>query len=188
MPRTIFYAPPTGTIAGVAAALILLASAAAPAHAGSTGAALQLAQARGPAPGNPPAGAPQGASGEIERQITELKKQLKITPQQEPQFNAFAEVLRGNAQEADQVMRQAGPAKQNAVEALKREQQFTETEANGMKRLVPVLQALYDSLSDQQKKVADQVIGGGGGGPGGSGGAPGGSPSGPPGAPRGGRG
>jgi hypothetical protein len=174
----------SGTVAGIAAALLLLAGGAMPAHAGSgKDPGLQLAQARGPAAGNPPGGAPQGAGGEIERQIADLKKQLKITPQQEPQFNAFAEVLRNNAQEADQVMRQAGPGKPNAVEALKREQQFTETEANGLKRLVPALQTLYDSLSDQQKKVADQVIGGGAGGPGGPGG---GAPGGP--APRGGRG
>ena len=181
MPRTIHDTPPISTVAAVATALmLLLAGGAMPAYAASgTGAALQLAQARGPAAGNPPAGAPQGAGGEVEQQITELKKQLKITPQQEPQFNAFAEVLRGNAQEADQVMRQAGPGKPNAVEALKREQQFTETEANGLKRLVPALQALYDSLSDQQKKVADRVIGGGAG-------EPGGGPGGPP--PRGGRG
>ena len=159
-------------MAGTAAALILLATAAVPAHAASaSGAATQMAQARGPAAGNaPPAGAPQSPTAQVDRKIADLKKQLKITPQQEPQFDAFAQVMRSNAQELDQAMRQAPSGPPNAVEELKRFAQFTETQANGLKRLVPALQSLYDSLSDPQKKTADQVLAGGeeaGGAPGG---------------------
>jgi hypothetical protein len=34
-----------------------------------------------------------------------------------------------------------------------------EAEAEGLKRLVPALQTLYDSLSEQQKRLADAVMG-----------------------------
>ena len=59
-------------------------------------------------------------------------------------------------------MRQAGANQHpNAVDALKQAQQMAEMQSNGLKRLVPAFQALYDSLSDPQKKTADQVLGGG---------------------------
>ena len=158
-------------VAGTAA-LILLTASAVPGTAAAAGdAAMQLAQARGPAAGNAPsAGAPQSPTAEVDRKIADLKRQLKITPQQEPQFDAFAQVMRGNAQELDQAMRQAPSGPPNAVEELRRFAQFTETQANGLKRLVPALQSLYDTLSDPQKKTADQLLAGGeetGGAPGG---------------------
>jgi periplasmic protein CpxP/Spy len=166
----------TVAMAGLAAALMLLPLGITPADARSEGTVLQLAQAPGPG-GAPPrgAGGPQSPGGakapagnaagtsQIDREIADLKKQLKITPQQEPQFNAFAEIMRSNAQEMDAQMSQGSPNQNpNAVESLKREQQLTETQAAGLKRLVPALQSLYDTLSDPQKKIADKVIGGGG--------------------------
>jgi hypothetical protein len=77
---------------GIAGALALMPLGVGSANAGaSDGAALQLAQA-GPGGGRG-APAPQAGGGDVDRQIADLKKQLKITPQQEPQFNAFAEVM-----------------------------------------------------------------------------------------------
>src|SRR5207237_3229992 len=143
-----------------------------PANAGSSdGASLQLAQASRQGGAKSAAPAPSGGS-EVDKQIADLKKQLKITPQQEPQFNAFAEVMRSNEQDLDKLMQQGSANRQpNAVEELKQAQQMTETQAAGLKRLVPALQALYDTLSDPQKKTADMVMGGGAAGrhPGGRG-------------------
>ena len=180
-------------MAGRAAALMLLPLAVTPAHAQSNGTVLQLAQGPGPGGAARGAGGPQAPGGakapagnaagtsEIDREIADLKKQLKITPQQESQFNAFADVMRGNAQELDAQMSQGSPnPNPNAVESLKREQQLTETQAAGLKRLVPALQSLYDTLSDPQKKTADKIIGGGG--------DPGPGPGPGPGPQRGGRG
>jgi periplasmic protein CpxP/Spy len=146
-----------GALIGVAGALAMLPPGVVSAQA-SGGAVLQLAQA---GPGSRGAPAAQSGGSDVDRQVADLKKQLKITPQQEPQFNAFAEVMRNNAQELDALMQQASSGQPNAVEQVKRFAQFSETQANGMKRLVPALQALYDSLSDPQKKVADRVLGGG---------------------------
>jgi|SRR5438270_788680 protein CpxP len=153
----------TAAMAGIATALMLLPLGAGPANAGADdGTLLQLAQASRQGGAKTAAPAPSGGS-ETDRQIADLKKQLKITPQQEPQFNAFAEVMRSNEQDLDKLMQQGSANRQpNAVEELKQAQQLTETQAAGLKRLVPALQALYDTLSDQQKKIADKVIGGGG--------------------------
>ena len=155
---------------GVAGALLTLPLAVVSAQP-SGGAVLQLAQAGGRGKAAP--AAPQAGGSDVDRQIADLKKQLKITPQQEPQFNAFAEVMRNNARDEEAQMRQAGANQRpNAVDALKQAQQMAEMQSNGLKRLVPAFQALYDSLSDPQKKTADQVLGGGeeAGGP--QGGAP----------------
>jgi periplasmic protein CpxP/Spy len=149
----------TAAVAGVAAALVLLPLAAGPAKARSDQAALQLAQAARQGGAKTAAPAPSGGS-EIDRQIADLKKQLKITPQQEPQFNAFADVMRSNAKDVDAQMGQ-GSQNPNAVEGLKQAQQFAEAQAASLKRLIPALQALYDALSDPQKKIADKVFGGG---------------------------
>ena len=175
MMKTLDRTARVAAVAGLAAALMLLPLGITPAHARSDGTVLQLAQGPGGAPPARGAGGPQSPGGakapagnaagnsQIDREIADLKKQLKITPQQEPQFNAFAEIMRSNAQEMDAQMSQGSPNQNpNAVEALKREQQLTETQAAGLKRLVPALQSLYDTLSDPQKKIADKVIGGGG--------------------------
>src|SRR5437667_48742 len=119
---------------GLAAALILLlGTTPAKAQAGG-GASPQLAQASRQGGAKAPAATPSGGS-DIDREVADLHKQLRITPQQEPQFNAFAEVMRSNAQDLDALMKQANPNQNaNAVEELKQYQQFTETQAAGLKR------------------------------------------------------
>src|SRR5690242_18890087 len=137
----------------------------------SDGAMLQLAQAGpGGSRGAPP---PQAGGGDVDRQIADLKKQLKIAAQHEPQFNAFTEVMRHNARDEEAQMRQAGANQHpNVVDGLKHVQQIAEMHSNGLIRLVPALQALYDSLSYPLPKIAYLVLGGGeeAGGP--QGGAP----------------
>ena len=118
----------------------------------------RLAQAAQKAP--PKAQAQQQAPQEqgIERQISELKKRLNITPQQQPQFDAFAQAMRQNAQAMEPLMQEQQSANRSAVDDLKAAAKFAEAEADALKRLLTPLQALYDALSDQQKKVADQVL------------------------------
>jgi protein CpxP len=126
------------------------------------------AAAQGPGAGTPPGAkspggakakpAPAGPRDEVEQEVTELRDRLHITPAQQPQFDAFAEILRKNAQELDALMQQKAP-KANAVEDMRFYLQFTEAQAEGLKRLLPAFQALYDSLSDQQKRAADAVMG-----------------------------
>ena len=119
----------------------------------------RLAQAAQKAP--PKAQAQQQAPQEqgIERQISELKKRLNITPQQQPQFDGFAQAMRQNAQTMEPLMQeQQQSAKRNAIDDLKDAAKFAEAEADALKRLLTPLQALYDTLSEQQKKTADQVL------------------------------
>lgn len=121
----------------------------------------QLAQAKS-APQRSPAKAPEAApaqGGGIDAQIADLQKKLRITPAQQPQFDAFAQVMRQNTQQMDSVVGQQQQNRtRNAVEDLRASTQLAEAEVEGMKRLLPMLQALYDSLTDQQKRLADSVL------------------------------
>ena len=160
---------------GLVAALILLPIDPAQARSLDDRSGFQLAQApstpgAGAAPAPRAGAAPQARQPaaqqpgtrdqQVERQTAELKKQLQITPNQEQQFNAFAEVMRSNAQAMDSAMQQQSqnPPK-NAVDDLKAVEQLAETQLNGLKHLVPAFQSLYDALSDQQKKTADSIFG-----------------------------
>ena len=66
----------------------------------------------------------------IERQIAELKKRLNITPQQQPQFDAFAQAMRQNAQTMEPLMQEQQPGNRTAVEDLKSAAKFAEAEAD----------------------------------------------------------
>jgi hypothetical protein len=106
-----------------------------------------LAQAR---PNAPPA-------PNIEANIATLRQKLQITPAQEPQFSAVANVMRENAR-AEASAPQQPPANATAVDDLRVEIQSDEVELAGLKRLLPALEALYAILSPVQKKTADAVF------------------------------
>ena len=150
---------------GLGIALIGVPLAAAGASDIAGNAEFRLAQAAQKAP--PKAQAQPQAPQEqgIERQISDLRKRLNITPQQQPQFDAFAQAMRQNAQTMEPLMQeQQQGANRNAVDDLKAAAKFAEAEADALKRLLTPLQSLYDALSDQQKKVADQALVTGAGG------------------------
>jgi periplasmic protein CpxP/Spy len=165
----------TAAAVGLAAALMLLPLGVAVASGASADGAWSQAAvsaagpvaAQGPGAGTPPGSkspgakakpAPAGPRDEVEQEITQLRDRLHITPAQQQQFDAFAEILRKNAQALDALMHEKNP-KANAVEDMRFYLQFTEAQAEGLKQLLPAFQALYDSLSDQQKRAADAVMG-----------------------------
>jgi periplasmic protein CpxP/Spy len=114
------------------------------------------------APASAPAGAssaPAGKAGHernVEDRIAYLHAQLKITPAQESQWNAFADVMRNNGETMGQLFQQRKAA--TNVSALDDMQQYAtiaQAHADGMKRLVDAFTPLYNSLSPEQKKLAD---------------------------------
>jgi LTXXQ motif family protein len=133
----------------------LLTLAATPAGAGvgygiahGEAARVELVQARPNAP--PPA-------PNVEANIATLRQRLQITPGQETQFSAVANVMRENARAGASVPQQP-PANATAVDDLRAEIQYDEVELAGLKRLLPALEALYSTLSPAQKKMADAVF------------------------------
>ena len=105
-----------------------------------------LAQAR---PNPPPP--------DVESNIASLHQRLQITPAQEAPFNAVANVLRANARAEASAPHQPA-ANASAVDELRAEIQYDEIELAGLKKLLPALEALYASLSPQQRQAADMAF------------------------------
>ena len=96
----------------------------------------------------------------IEGQIAFYKTELKITDAQAPQWNAFAETIRGSAttqRTALQGMMQAnGPG--SAPEQIERRIALTTAQLDAMKTFLTAAKPLYAVLSDEQKKTADELM------------------------------
>lgn len=96
----------------------------------------------------------------VEARIKQLHDQLKITAAQEPQWNAVAQAMRDDAQAMQSAI---GKLRQNraqatAVDELRGYQEVTETHVAGLQKLIPAFQALYDTMSPEQKKNADAAF------------------------------
>jgi len=93
----------------------------------------------------------------VEASISELHQRLQITPAQEAQFGAVANVMRENAR-AEASAPQQPPANASAVDDLRAFIRYSEIEITGLKKMLPALEALYATLSPAQRRAADAVF------------------------------
>lgn len=95
-----------------------------------------------------------------DQRISDLHTHLHITSQQQSQWDQFAQAMRDNAKDLDQAYQQraASFSAMNAVENMQSYAQIEQTRAQDMQKLVPAFQTLYASLSDEQKKQADDLF------------------------------
>ncbi|MBU6486839.1 MAG: Spy/CpxP family protein refolding chaperone [Burkholderiales bacterium] len=96
----------------------------------------------------------------VEERIAYLHTQLKITPAQETQWKAFADVMRANGQNMGRLYRQRmqAEATQSALDNMKQYALLAQAHADDMKQLVDAFGPLYDSMSPEQKKLADTTF------------------------------
>ncbi|MBV8192018.1 MAG: Spy/CpxP family protein refolding chaperone [Alphaproteobacteria bacterium] len=97
----------------------------------------------------------------VEQRIQTLKTALKITPEQESKWNAVAQAMRDNASHMEKLVadkRKLPADKLTAVDDLKTYEDFAQAHLDGIKHLNSSFKALYDSMSADQKKNADQVF------------------------------
>ena len=96
----------------------------------------------------------------VEGRIAFLKAELRITEAQAPQWNAFADTLRSNAK-AHQAMHEQmtkGGMPSAWPDRLAAQQKALATRLDAAKALEAAAKPLYAALSDEQKKVADQLF------------------------------
>jgi len=101
-----------------------------------------------------------GGFGHIEGQIAFLKAELAITDAQSPQWNAFAEAMRGQAAQMRQTGMQATAATGvgSAPEQMERRIVMLTARTEAMRAMVAVTKPLYEVLTDDQKKTGDALI------------------------------
>jgi protein CpxP len=96
----------------------------------------------------------------VEMRIKDMHAKLDITQAQEDQWAKVAEVMRDNARSMDTLTtaRHENAKTMTAVDDLRSYGEITDAHAEGIKRLTPVFAALYDEMSDAQKKEADTLF------------------------------
>ena len=99
-------------------------------------------------------------SNAVEARIKELHRKLHITAAQKPQWDNLAQVMRDNAQAMSDLKKQRASDAQtmNAVDVVKSYESVIEAHEDGMKKFVPPFEALYNTMSDAQKKTADSLF------------------------------
>jgi hypothetical protein len=97
----------------------------------------------------------------VEQRIQTLKTSLQIKPEQETKWNAMAQAMRDNASRMEKLVadkRKTPPEKMTAIDDMKTYQDFAQAHLDGIKHLTSAFKSLYDSLTPDQKKNADQVF------------------------------
>jgi periplasmic protein CpxP/Spy len=93
--------------------------------------------------------------------IKQLHDQLKITPDQESQWNGVAQVMLDNATAMDGVMQERArkSASMNAVDDINSYQDIVAAHADGLKKLAAAFAPLYAAMPPAQQRTADAVFG-----------------------------
>jgi hypothetical protein len=96
----------------------------------------------------------------VEQRITELHAKLAITAAEQPQWDQFVQVMRDNATTMDATAKQRAQAMptMTAAENMQSYASIAMEHAQDMQKMVPAFQALYSSMTDSQKRMADQVF------------------------------
>lgn len=120
----------------------------------------QAAPALDQAASTPAAPTPAGARAHpvVEKRIADLRAKLKITPDEGKPFDDFAQVMRDNANRMGDLMkdRTQGMATMTALDHMKAYEAMSQAHADNMQRLLPAFSRLYDAMTPEQKKLADQ--------------------------------
>lgn len=92
-----------------------------------------------------------------EARITQLQGVLKITEPQEELWNNFTSVMRQNAKDMDALTKDRAENNKtmNAVDYMKFHSQITKAHLDQQDKLIPPFEALYVSMSNEQKKSTD---------------------------------
>ena len=98
----------------------------------------------------------------VEGRIAFLRTELKITDAQNAAWNAFADVLRANAKSLGEVRAsmtpQAGAAQQSLIDRVALQEKWLAARLEGTRAIRTALTGLVGTLSDDQKKTADELL------------------------------
>lgn len=98
----------------------------------------------------------------VEGRIAFLRTELKITDAQSNAWNAFADALRANAKSLGEVrasmLPQQGGVPQSLVDRLALQEKWLVARLEGTRAIKSAVANLVGTLSDEQKKTADQLL------------------------------
>jgi hypothetical protein len=96
----------------------------------------------------------------IEGQIAFYRAELRITDAQAPLWNGFADVLRANAKTMQTAFARAAPgsAPGTIIEQIDRRSALLTVQLDALKAMAAAGKPLYAAFSDEQKKLADELL------------------------------
>jgi LTXXQ motif family protein len=96
----------------------------------------------------------------VSERIKYLHDRLRITRAQEPLWDNVAQVMRENADAVAPLVKERVQFGQrgNAIEILNSYKNLGQAQLEGLQKFIDAFRALYEQLSDQQKKIADSVF------------------------------
>lgn len=100
-----------------------------------------------------------GPTSRVQARIADLHAKLHITAEQDPQFKTMADVMSANAEALQALLqRRAQDKETSAVASMSWYERLVDAHADALKKFVPAFDQLYASLSDEQKKTADEMF------------------------------
>jgi LTXXQ motif family protein len=98
----------------------------------------------------------------IEGRLAFLKAEINITPEQDALWNDYANAVRENAKamgtRCSSLMGENGISEKSLPDRLDAQEQFVAARLEALRAVAKALKPLYAALSDDQKKIADQLI------------------------------
>jgi hypothetical protein len=100
------------------------------------------------------------ADDRVEARIKDLHARLGITAAQEDSWGKVCQVMRDNASTMAALTqaRSEKAASLSAVDDIKSYAEIAQAHADGIQKFAPAFGALYDNMSDDQKKNADTIF------------------------------
>lgn len=99
----------------------------------------------------------------LDGRIAFIKAVLQITPAQESAFNGLADAMRANAKDraaAFEQWRANRDKPKTAIDRVEMQIKVLQMREAGRERILAAIKPLYASLTPDQKKVADHLVGG----------------------------
>jgi periplasmic protein CpxP/Spy len=99
----------------------------------------------------------------VEQRIDHLHTEMRITPEQEGKWASVAQAIRDNDANMEKLIdneeqREDQNETTTAVDDLETSVQFAQARLDGLKNLAAAFKQLYASMSDEQKKNADEIL------------------------------
>lgn len=95
----------------------------------------------------------------VEGRLAFLKTEIKITEAQMPKWDAFTEAVRASLKEMTGMRRNMMQAGQGALPArIERNEKALSSRLEALRKIKAAVEPLYASFSDEQKRIADQLM------------------------------
>jgi hypothetical protein len=100
----------------------------------------------------------QGAENRLDRRLAFLHQKLGITPAQEAAWTQFVSEVRTMEVQPPNMLDRERAAAGNVVQRLELRERMLERRSADLDRVLRALRPLYASLSDEQKRTADEFL------------------------------